>query len=349
MDRDLVVVPSEKPEQSAQRAGLSYIIDSVPGIRRRKRGKGFEYLGPEGNKIQDEATLGRIRSLVIPPAWKQVWICMDPNGHLQATGRDARGRKQYRYHPRWIRTRDRTKFLKMVAFGHLLPSIRKHVDRDLLKRSLCREKVLATIVRLLELSLIRVGNEEYVRENGSYGLTTLRSKHVKVSGSTIRFRFKGKSGKFHDVAVKDRAIARTVKRCLSTPGCELFRYIRPDGQYVAISSCDVNDYLREITQQEITARDFRTWSATVLMTMALQQSTNGHPPTKKTLNSALKTVASALGNTPTVCRKSYIHPAVLDGYLQRKLFTDEPNGNGNAQYGLAPEEAYVLDYLEQAA
>jgi DNA topoisomerase-1 len=221
------------------------------------------------------------------------------------------------------------------------------VDKDLTQRRLCREKLLATIVRLLELTLIRIGNEEYAKENDSYGLTTLRNKHVKVLGSTIRFRFKGKSGKYHDVEVRDRTLARIVRRCLDTPGYELFRYIRNDGESVAISSSDVNDYLRGITKQEITARDFRTWSATVLMMMALRESTNGHKPTKKSLNTALKMVASTLGNTPTVCRKSYVHPAILNGYLESRLFAT--NGNGRTQYGLAPEEAFVLDFLKKKA
>ena len=351
MTQETVFIPTQTPEDSARQAGLTYVSHFTPGICRRRRGKGFEYFGPDGTKIENDATLRRIRSLVIPPAWKKVWICPDPNGHLQATGRDARGRKQYRYHPQWVETRDCNKFHRIVAFGMLLPSIRKRVDEDLAKRTLCLERVLATIVRLLEITLIRIGNEEYARENDSYGLTTLRNKHVKVSGSTIRFRFKGKSGKFHDVGVQDLTLSRIVRRCLDTPGYELFRYIRDDGSSVPISSSDVNDYLREITKQEITARDFRTWAATVLMMMALQESTNGHKPTKKILNSALKVVASALGNTPSVCRKSYIHPAVLDGYLESKLFNSKgsTNGNGKSQYGLAPEEAFVLEFLKKKA
>jgi len=259
------------PVETAQAAGLRYVHDDRPGIQRQRRGKGFRYLGPDGKPVRDRDQLRRIRSLVIPPAWTDVWICPNPQGHLQATGHDARGRKQYRYHPRWRAARDETKYDRMIAFGQALPKIRARVAQDLAQSGLPRTKVLATVVRLLETTLIRVGNEEYARENGSFGLTTLRNRHVSVEGQTVRFSFKGKSGVRHSIAVDDRRLARIVQRCQEMPGQELFQYLDEDGTPHDIDSADVNAYLQEIAGQEFTAKDFRTWAGTVLVAVALQE------------------------------------------------------------------------------
>ena len=265
------------PVKAAQQAGLRWMCDDVPGIRRVRAGKGFRYVGADGKAVRDAATLARIRKLVIPPAWRDVWICPSPDGHVQATGRDARGRKQYRYHDQWRQKRDETKYDKMLLFGLALPKIRARVDEDLALPGLPRDKVLATVVRLLETTLIRVGNEEYARANGSFGLTTLRSRHVDVAGSTIRFHFRGKSGKRHRVAVHDRRLARIIRRCQDLPGHELFQYVDDDGALHPIDSQDVNDYLKEITHQDITAKDFRTWNGTVLAAAALREALRSGP------------------------------------------------------------------------
>ncbi len=309
------------PVQSAKEAGLRYVTDTQPGIRRKKAGRGFRYVDPEGRTVRDEDTLARIRSLVIPPAWTQVWICANPRGHLQATGRDAKGRKQSRYHPRWRAVRDETKYERMLLFGTALPRIREKVEEDLGRPRLPREKVLATIVRLMERTLIRVGNEEYARENGSYGLTTMRDRHVQVEGSTITFRFRGKSGKLHNVGVQDRRLARIVQRCQDLPGYELFHYVDEEGEPRPIDSADVNEYLREVSGEDFTAKDFRTWAGTVLASLALKEfeEFTSETQAKRNVVAAIKAVAEQLGNTPAVCRKCYVHPAVLQCYLSGNL------------------------------
>ena len=307
--------------EAAKDAGLRYTTDDRPGIRRHRAGRGFRYVARDGDGVKDEDDLRRIRKLAIPPAWTEVWISTDPRGHLQATGRDAKGRKQYRYHERFREIRDETKYERMLDFAKVLPKIRKRVDADLAKRELSREKVLATIVRLLETTLIRVGNEEYAKDNQSYGLTTLREKHVEVDGSRVRFRFRGKSGKDHDVDVRDRRVARVMRSLQELPGQELFRYVDDDGTVRSVDSDDVNAYLREITGADFTAKDFRTWAGTVLAAQALAaiEHVENVRVAKKNITAAVEKVAARLGNTRTVCRKCYIHPAILDAYIDGDL------------------------------
>ena len=338
------------PIRSAQEAGLRYITDTVPGIRRIRNGRGFVYKNGSDKAVRDPKILQRIKALAIPPAWEEVWICPFAEGHLQATGRDSRKRKQYRYHPRWKEVRDLCKFDKMIAFGEALPLIRDRVEKDLALPGLQKNKVLATIVRLLEITLIRVGNDEYARENGSYGLTTLRNKHVKIQGSTIKFRFKGKGGKLHEVGMQDRHIASILLKCQEIPGHCLFQYESEDGEYVTVDSSDVNTYLREITGQDFTAKDYRTWAATVLAGMALHvQPDFTDRRTKKALNAAICNVSRLLNNTPTVCRKSYIHPDILAGYLEGSLQKSWQNfSEKEAVKGLAREECIVLSYLRSS-
>ena len=293
------------------------LLTLAPGIQRKRRGKSFTYLGHDGKTVRDKATLFRIRSLVIPPAWANVWICPLENGHLQATGRDARGRKQSRYHPRWREVRDETKYERMSLFAQALPLIRERVDHDLALPGLPREKVIATIVSLMEATLIRVGNEAYARENKSFGLTTMRNRHVEVNGSKITFSFQGKSRVHHTIDLSDRRLAKIVRRCADIPGYELFQYLTPEGEHHSIDSSDVNDYLRAITGQHFTAKDFRTWAGSVLacdLLGAFEPYTTA-TQAKKNLVDAIKNVALRLGNTPSVCRKCYIHPAVVETYL----------------------------------
>lgn len=317
--RKLAIVTA--PIESAREAHLRYVTDEDPGITRRRAGKGFRYFTPEGKPLRDAATLERIRSLVVPPAWKDVWICPLANGHLQATGRDAKGRKQSRYHPRWRQVRDETKYERMILFGSALPQIRERIEQDLALPGLPREKVLAAVLRIMELTLVRVGNEEYARENHSYGLTTLRDRHVQVQGSTVRLRFRAKSGVRRSVEFSDRRLARIVRRCHDIPGYELFEYLDDEGQPHTIDSADVNDYLREISHQDFTAKDFRTWAGTVLACLTLREFEAFQSPTqaKKNIVQAIKSVAARLGNTPAVCRKCYVHPAVLESYLAGAL------------------------------
>jgi DNA topoisomerase-1 len=338
---------------SAQQARLRYVTDAQPGIRRRRTGKGFVYLGPDGKRIRDRNQLHRFRSLVIPPAWEDVWICAIPNAHLQVTGRDAKGRKQYRYHPRWRKMRDETKYGRMVDFGQYLPLIRKRTDEDMRLPGLPRRKVLATIVRLLEVTLIRVGNEEYARSNQSFGLTTMRVQHVDVSGSTVRFEFRGKGKKRHSVALNDGRLARIVQRCQDIPGYELFQYLDEEGRRQSIDSSDVNEYVKEITQQDFTAKDFRTWAGTVLAALALQEfeAFASYTQAKRNIVAAIKTVAERLGNTPSICRKCYVHPAVIDSYLEgtmlRSLRRRAEQKIKDELGGLRPEEAAVMGLLKQ--
>jgi DNA topoisomerase-1 len=340
-----------EPERSARAAGLRYVSDEQAGITRRRRGRGFQYLAPDGRTIADRAERARIDSLAIPPAWTDVWICASPKGHIQATGRDARGRKQYRYHPRWREVRDETKYHRLAAFARALPRIRRRVDRDMRRRALSRERVVATVVRLLDETTIRVGNDEYARENRSFGLTTLRDRHVDVRGDRIRFRFRGKSGRVHEVEVEDPRVARVVRRCEELPGQDLFQYVDEDGEPVDVTSDDVNDYIRAAAGDEFTAKDFRTWTGTVLAAWTLDElgSTEGAP--KKQLVSAIESVAQELGNTPAVCRACYVHPDVIDAHLDgtltaglgrraRQTLTQE-------RHRLSPQEAAVLAFLER--
>lgn len=311
----------DDPARSAKFAGLRYLNDAKPGIRRLRRGKSFRYVDAEGHPVHDQGTLARIKSLVIPPAWEDVWISPIPNGHLQATGRDARGRKQNRYHPRWREVRDETKYERMMLFGSVLPVIRQRIDQDLSCPGMPRCKILATIVRLMETTFIRIGNEEYARGNHSYGLTTMRSKHVAVSGHTVHFEFPGKSGIKHSIDLHDRRLANIVKRCLDLPGYELFQYVDEAGARHSIDSADVNDYLREIAGDNFSAKDFRTWAGSVLTCTMLQQFEpfTSETQAKKNIVAAIKCVAHELGNTPSVCRKCYVHPAVLEHYLSHRM------------------------------
>jgi DNA topoisomerase-1 len=304
------------PAASAEDAGLRYVTDAAPGITRRRSGRGFVYLRPSGRRISDPATLQWIRSLAIPPAWTDVWICPSRQGHLQATGRDARGRKQYRYHPRWRRRRDAVKYERIIAFGEALPRIRRRIARDLRRPGLPRERVLAAVVRLLEKTGARIGNEEYARDNRSFGLTTLRDRHARVGTRRIRFRFRGKSGKPAELEVSDARLARIVGRCQDLPGQELFAYVDDDGEVRSIGSSDVNDYLREISGRDFSAKDFRTWSGTVLAAQALARVPDPGTPaeTKRNVVRAIEEVAGWLGNTPAVSRSAYVHPGVVEGY-----------------------------------
>jgi DNA topoisomerase-1 len=300
-----------------QEAGLRFTSDTRPGLHRVKQGRGVMYVDARGKRVRDADTLDRIKSLVLPPAWTDVWICAQANGHLQATGRDIRGRKQYRYHPQWREARDDTKFHRILAFARALPKIRRRVKRDLRARGMERNKVLATVVRLLEATLIRIGNDEYAKQNGSYGLTTIRNHHAKVKGSTIKFTFRGKSGKKHAIDVKDLALARIVRRCQDLPGQELFAYETESGIH-DVGSSEVNAYIREISGSDFTAKDFRTWAGTVLAAIALREfeSFSSVAQAKKNIVTAIEAVASLLGNTPAVCRKCYVHPTILDCYLE---------------------------------
>ena len=311
------------PIHAADAAGLRWVSDAEPGLKRVRAGKGFRYVDTDGKPMRDARTLERIATLAIPPAWSDVWICASPSGHVQAIGRDARGRKQYRYHPRWRQTRDATKYDKMILFGEALPRIRARVAADLARTGLPREKVLATVVKLLEPTLIRVGNEEYARDNHSFGLTTLRDRHVDVDGSELRFEFRGKGGKRRRVAVHDARLARIVRRCQDLPGHELFQYVDDDGQLHAISSQDVNDYLKSITGVEITAKDFRTWSGTLLAAEALRAS-RAQRRSKRVVARCIETVAERLGNTKAICKKCYVHPAVIGAYLDGSLLRALP-------------------------
>jgi DNA topoisomerase-1 len=342
------------PMTASRRAGLRHVNDEMPGITRRRSGKGFAYRDPQGRPVKDPETLRRICSLAIPPAYGDVWICPDPDGHLQATGRDERGRKQYRYHPRWRAVRDQAKFDRMQTFARTLPRIRAQVERDMARPGLPREKVLATIVKLLEVTLVRVGNEEYARHNRSFGLTTLRDQHVKMlDAATMGFEFRAKSGKRNKIRLRDRRLARIVKSCRDIPGKELFQYVDELGERHVVDSGDVNDYLRAISGEEITAKDFRTWAGTVLAAYALQEfeSFDGEAAARRNVTRAIEKVAAELGNTPAVCRKSYVHPEVVNAYLDGDLVAAlkervEEELREDLR-GLSPEEAAVLAFLRE--
>lgn len=341
------------PENAAQKAGLRYVSDSTTGFTRQRRGRGFSYLDENRDRIQDQEILERIKALNIPPAWEEVWICPRPDGHLQATGRDERGRKQYRYHDDWQELRSRAKFERLVPFGLALPLIRQQCDRHLKQTKLTREKVIAIVVRLLDETLIRVGNAEYAQQNSSYGLTTLRNRHVKVFSTKVRFEFTGKRGVRHEIELRDRRLARAVKRCQEIPGYELFQYFDDDGQRQTVSSEDVNQYLQSITGQPFTAKEFRTWTGTVETAVALHEM--GEPKSqteaKRNIVSAVKQAAKRLGNRPATCRKYYIHPVVIEAYeageLSQKLNTIQPQ-TVTADDLLDPAEKVVLAFLSNA-
>jgi DNA topoisomerase-1 len=331
-----MAVAALDPIGAAQEAGLRYSSDDRPGLRRKRAGRGFGYVDSEGRAVTDARELRRIHRLAIPPAWTDVWISADPRGHIQATGRDAKHRKQYRYHERWRAVRDDTKYERMLEFAKVLPRIRRRVDRDLARSRLARERVLATIVRLLETSLIRVGNDEYARQNDSYGLTTLREKHVRVVGARVTFRFRGKSGREHEVDVRDARVARVIRRLQELPGQELFRYVGERGEARTVDSADVNAYLREISGDDFTAKDFRTWAGTVYAARELCAigAAGDARAARRNITRAVTAVAARLGNTPAVCRRCYVHPAVVQAYTAGKLE--------------CPTEAAILKLLRSA-
>jgi len=338
--------------ESASDAGLSFVISDEPGISRVPGKRGFRYYDCKGKTVRDAAVLERIRSLVIPPNWKDVWICRHANGHLQATGRDVKNRKQYRYHPRYRAVREETKYGKMILFGRMLRLIRKRVEHDLALPGLPKEKVLATVVRLMDLAHLRVGNEEYARQNQSFGLTTMQDRHVEIAGSTIHFQFRGKSGKMHALDLRDRQLASVVRRCRDLPGYELFQYIDEEGAPVAIDSGMVNQYLRETTNEDITAKDFRTWHGTVHAAELLAACAEAASETeaKRNVVAAIKAVAERLGNRPATCRKYYVHPAVVDLYVAGKLAVPmTAQAQESKADGLTASERCVLNVLLAAA
>ena len=345
-----------EPSVSAEVAGLRYVNDlRQPGIRRIGGKTRFRYVDPNGRTVSDRDVIQRIKALVIPPAWTAVWICPNPLGHLQATGRDARGRKQYRYHARWRQVRDEVKYGRLIAFAGALPKIRERTASDLTRTGLPREKILAAVVELLEKTLIRIGNEEYARDNHSYGLTTMRDTHAKVNGASVRFAFKGKSGVAHSIDLNDSRLARIVKTCRDLPGHELFQYLDDEGQTRAIDSSDVNDYVHDVSGESFTAKDFRTWAGTVLVAQALAESTSGRARSsdrakkmiaKRAIVRAVESVAKRLGNTVSVCRKCYIHPVVLDAYLDGDVIVI-PKRHAKTNHHLSPQEAAVVKLIER--
>jgi DNA topoisomerase-1 len=338
---------------AAESAGLVYVDDQSVGLSRRKSGKGWSYRDATGAKIREKAVIERINRIGIPPAYTDVWICSDERGHIQATGRDAKGRKQYRYHERFREVRDSTKYEHMLTFAEVLPSIRERIDADMARRGLPRAKVLATVVRLLETTMIRVGNADYAKQNKSYGLTTLHDRHVKVDGGELRFRFKGKSGKQWNLKLADRRVARIVKQSQDLPGQHLFQYLDEDGEQREVTSSDVNAYLREISGSDITAKDFRTWTGTVLAALALAEfeKFDSEAAAKRNVRAAIEKVSAKLGNTPAVCRRCYVHPEVIDSYMSQALVLEieqqvERELRENVS-GLRPEEALVLAFLQR--
>ncbi|HEY8572355.1 DNA topoisomerase IB [Phenylobacterium sp.] len=341
MGRDLN--QTDTPVEDVQAAGLAYVSDQDPGIRRVKFGAGFSYRDADGKPVGDEKTLDRIRKLAIPPAWTDVWICPSPRGHIQATGRDVKGRKQYRYHDRWREVRDSGKFDRVIEFGRALPKLRTRVEKDLARRGLPREKVLAAVVRLMEITLIRVGNEEYAKQNKSFGLTTLRDRHAKIAAGGAMFEFKGKSGKVHKTGFRDRRLAGIVKACQDLPGQRLFQYIDEDGVQRVVESADVNAYLREALGEDYSAKDFRTWAGTVAAAraLALQPACASATEAKRNINTCVKAVAGVLGNTAAVCRSAYIHPLVLQTYEEGALPL-KPGASDRAF------ELAVIRFLEEA-
>ncbi len=346
------VLTSAPPAESARAAGLRYTTDARPGIRRLRRGRAFTYVDAEGKRVRAAAELARIRSLVIPPAWSDVWICPDSRGHLQATGRDARGRKQYRYHPKWRVARDETKYDRVIGFAKVLPVIRRTTSDHLRRQGLPREKVLATVVQLLEKTLIRVGNDEYARSNRSYGLTTMRDGHVEVRGPRVRFSFRGKSGVEHEIDLTDRRLAKIVKQCRDLPGYELFQYFDENGERQTVGSEEVNAYLKDITGQDLTSKDFRTWAGTVLAAQLLREfeAFTSNAQAKRNILAAVEMVARRLGNTKAVCRKCYIHPAIFDAYLDGSMLetiAQRARNVSRAVDRLTQGEAAVLRLLKR--
>ncbi|AZY92665.1 MULTISPECIES: DNA topoisomerase IB [Paracoccus] len=339
------------PEDAAISAGLTYVNDDMPGITRQRSGKGFSYKGPDGRTITDKAERKRLASLAIPPAYVDVWICPDPRGHIQATGRDAKGRKQYRYHPEFRELRDSSKYDRMLDFARGLPQLRAQVDADMSRRGLPVEKVLATIVFLLENTMIRVGNTRYARENKSHGLTTLRMRHVTLDGNQVRFKFKGKSGKEWNLGLRDRRIARIIRAVQEIPGQHLFQYVDDDGTRRQVTSTEVNDYLRQITGRQVTAKDFRTWTGTVLAALALAEyeKADSEAAAKRNVRDAIESVAARLGNTPTICRQCYVHPQIIDAYLADELRLElaDTIDDTLTQTDLRPEETQVLRFLKK--
>ena len=329
---------------AVEAGGLRYVVDTLPGITRRPVRNGFQYLDTAGRPLRDPKELTRIRALAIPPAWRDVWICPYADGHLQATGRDVRGRKQYRYHRQWREVRDEAKYERMIGFGHWLPVIREHVEADIRRPGLSRDKVLATIIRLLDVTQMRVGNEEYAQANKSYGLTTLRNRHVSIEGAVIEFHFRGKGGIAHNIKVSEPRLARIVRRMRELPGQELFQYVDAEGTRHSVGSSDVNDYLRAISGEDYTAKDFRTWAGTVQAWAALQRSgaAANVSDAKSNVRRAIEAAAQKLGNTPAICRKCYIHPAVLAAYMDGSMF----GRHTEAIAGLSMEEAATLALLE---
>src|SRR5579871_1110809 len=344
MCRGVTLAPAD-PTESAAEAGLHYVDDNRPGLRRRRAGAGFAYFDTAGKRITDPRSLLRLKHLVIPPAWTAVWICPDPRGHLQATGRDARGRKVYLYHPRWREVRDVAKYERLAAFGEALPAIRERVDFDLRRHGVPHEKVLAAVVKLLEETSIRIGNEEYRRENGSVGLTTMHADDAEVAGARVRFVFTGKHGKEHDIALTDRRLARIVKQIQELPGQELFQYLDEHGEHHAIGSAEVNEYIKSISGGDFSAKDFRTWNGTVLAMRFLRVCERPASATagKRQVSGAIKQVARELGNTPAVARRAYVHPVVVNAYLEGYL---QPEAEAKPDAGLTEEEACVLKLLE---
>ena len=344
-------VPVLDPVATAESAGLTYVTDEDPGIRRRRAGRGFGYYDRRGQLIRDEKTLARIRALAIPPAYTDVWICPDPNGHIQATGRDVKGRKQYRYHARWTEARDETKYGRLIEFAEALPRIRARLKDDMAKRGLPREKVVATVISLLDSTLIRIGNLEYAKQNQSFGLTTLQDEHVEVSERELRFSFKGKSGKTWDRSLKDRRVAKIVRSCQDLPGQHLFQYLDGDGEQHAIGSSDVNAYIHDVLGPDFTAKHFRTWAGTVTAADALRNAgafTSKREATIR-LNKAIDQVAARLVNTRAVSRRCYIHPAVVSAYLDGTLADELAAAEAAAEAvdGLKPEEVTVLTFLKR--
>jgi DNA topoisomerase-1 len=341
----------DDPVNSARLVKLRYVTDHIAGIKRLRRGKAFQYRDEKDRWVREAATLDRIKSLAIPPAWTRVWICPSKNGHLQATGRDSRGRKQYRYHRRWTQIRDETKYEHMLAFGRALPRIRRRVARDLARKGLPREKVLAAILLLLERTLIRVGSDEYARQNDSFGLTTMRDRHARILGTSMEFEFRGKGGKEHCVRLNDRRLARILGGCQELPGLSLFQYKNADGRVQKIGSGDVNDYLHSISNQDFTAKDFRTWAGTVLAARVLSEFEPFHSQAqaKRNIGRAVKVVAHYLGNTPAICRKCYIHPAIIEAYLHHSLarsFKRQTKSRGRGIWNeIRSYEAKVLSLL----
>lgn len=340
--------------RAAPRAGLTYVTDGLAGITRRRSGSGWTYFAPNGARIRDAEKRRRLNGLAIPPAWTDVWICPDPNGHIQATARDARGRKQYRYHASYREARDRSKFRRMLEFSEALPALRSRIERDLRSEALTRELVLATVIRLLDKTLIRVGNDEYARENNSFGLTTLRRRHVKVKGTAVRFSFRGKSGIEHDVAVIDARLAKVIQRCQEIPGYELFQYVDEQGERHAITSDDVNARLREITGRDVTAKDFRTWGGTMHAALALQSMgpAASRREADRNILQALDAVCKRLGNTRTVCRKYYVHPALIEAYLMGRTVPLPAAGSRarvrrHLEAALRRDEVAVLQFLQE--